>query len=246
MCGTNHEDCHAPPHLLSRARAAGYQINGIANRTSIADGNTWNLEHIAMLGRILTSPEKRAHSLARHLADYVLIWAGHHGDDLGKSPHMARISSSVYSDVCGPQDPLCHQFGFYSEGNPTPMMANSLLYKLHSNGLKPGVSVDPTLFEEAYRSQYGLVRIYKILNVSEESKAWIADPSNRVCDAPGSWYCVGKYPVSEACTRATIASIHHACHLAATDDVGARMHICAHACSGYCECAVAIVSVTKH
>ena len=24
---------------------------------------------------------------------------------------------------------------------------------------------------------------------SEESKDWIADPSNRVCDAPGSWYC---------------------------------------------------------
>ena len=29
----------------------GYQINGIAERTSIADGNTWNHEHIATLGR---------------------------------------------------------------------------------------------------------------------------------------------------------------------------------------------------
>ena len=30
----------------------GYQINGIANRTTIADGNTWNHEHIALLGRV--------------------------------------------------------------------------------------------------------------------------------------------------------------------------------------------------
>lgn len=62
----------------------GYQISGIGNRTTLADGNTWNLEHIALIGRILTSPEKKAHELARHLADYVLVWAGRHGDDLGK------------------------------------------------------------------------------------------------------------------------------------------------------------------
>ena len=51
----------------------GYQINGIAERTSIADGNTWNHEHIATLGRCLTSPEKRAHKIVRHLADYVRL-----------------------------------------------------------------------------------------------------------------------------------------------------------------------------
>ena len=28
----------------------GYQLNGIAERISIADGNTWNHEHIALLG----------------------------------------------------------------------------------------------------------------------------------------------------------------------------------------------------
>ena len=30
--------------------------------------------------------------------------------------------------------------------------------------------------------------------MSQESKEWLADPANRVCDAPGSWYCVGRYP----------------------------------------------------
>lgn len=83
----------------------GYQIAGIANRTTLADGNTWNLEHIALIGKILTSSQPevdkkkkdsfswshalcffvcKAHKLARHLADYVLVWAGGGGDDLAK------------------------------------------------------------------------------------------------------------------------------------------------------------------
>ena len=172
----------------------GYQINGIAKRTTIADGNTWNLEHIAMLGRMLTAPEKKAHSLVRLVADYVLIWSGGGGDDLAKSPHMARISSSVFDDVCGPADPLCQNFGFYSEGRPTKSMEASMLYKMHSGDLKPGVTIDKKLFQEAYKSKYGLVRIWKVMNISQETKAWLADPANRQCDRPGSWYCPGQYP----------------------------------------------------
>jgi len=171
----------------------GYQINGIAKRASLADGNTWNLEHIAFIGRILTAPQKKAHSIARHVADYVLIWAGGHSDDLQKSPHMARIASSVYTDVCPSNDPMCHTFGFHHNHQPTPSMAKSMLYRMHSNG-QGNVRINKKLFEEMYTSRHGLVRIYKILNVSQESKAWAADPANRICDAPGSWYCVGQYP----------------------------------------------------
>ena len=87
----------------------GYQITGIANRTTIADGNTWNHEHIALLGRALTSPLKEGHRIARHLADYVLLWTGGGGDDLAKSPHLARIANSVYRDMC-PNDPTCSRF----------------------------------------------------------------------------------------------------------------------------------------
>jgi dolichyl-diphosphooligosaccharide--protein glycosyltransferase len=68
------------------------------------DGNTWNHEHIALLGRALTSPLKEGHRIARHLADYVLLWTGGGGDDVAKSPHLARIANSVYrhmvSEVC--------------------------------------------------------------------------------------------------------------------------------------------------
>lgn len=173
----------------------GYQITGIGNRTSIADGNTWNHEHIATLGKCLTSPVPEAHSLIRHLADYVLVWAGGYGDDLAKSPHMARIGNSVYRDIC-PEDPLCSKFGFYDQQHekPTPMMRKSLLYNLHAHNLRKGVRVDPKYFKEAYNSKHGLVRIFEVVDVDQDSKAWGADPANRKCDAPGSWYCVGQYP----------------------------------------------------
>ena len=88
----------------------GYQISAIANRTTIADGNTWNHEHIALLGKIYTTEVNEAYSIARHLADYILVWSGGGGDDLAKSPHLARIANSVYRDFC-PGDPVCSSFG---------------------------------------------------------------------------------------------------------------------------------------
>lgn len=168
----------------------GYQITGIANRTTIADGNTWNHEHIALLGRILTGPEKDAHRIARHLADYVLVWAGGGGDDLAKSPHLKRIANSVYRGLCS--EPTCRSFSMRRGGQPSEQLADSLLYKLHSNGLVPGVQADPNRWREVFRSKYGKVRIYKVLSVSKESKEWIQE--NRVCDVPGSWFCPGQYP----------------------------------------------------
>ncbi|CAL1162522.1 unnamed protein product [Cladocopium goreaui] len=151
----------------------GYQITGIAKRTSIADGNTWNHEHIATLGRTLTSSEKKAHNAIRHLADYVLVWAGGGGDDLAKSPHLARIGNSVFPDHCGDDDPKCNKFSFYSDYSPTPMMARSLLYKLCQHKVSPGVSVNEKLFKEVHTTKHGLMRIYKVMNVSQESKDWV-------------------------------------------------------------------------
>lgn len=73
---STHSQPSPPPPPAPPLRAAGYQIAGIGNRTTIADGNTWNHEHIATLGRCLTAPEKHAHRIIRHLADYVLLWTG--------------------------------------------------------------------------------------------------------------------------------------------------------------------------
>ena len=114
-------------------------------------------------------------------------------DDLAKSPHMARISNSVYPDIC-PGDPTCSKFGFNRDRTPTKMMQESLLYKLHSGGQQPGVTVDGNRFKNVFNSKYNKVRIWKVLSVSEKSKKWAANPANRMCDAPGSWYCEGQYP----------------------------------------------------
>jgi len=172
----------------------GYQITGIAKRTSIADGNTWNHEHIATLGRTLTSPEKKAHNAIRHIADYLLVWAGGGGDDLAKSPHLARIGNSVFPEHCGDDDPRCNKFGFHQDRSPTPMMAKSLLYKAVMHNLVAGVKLDPRFFKEVHTTKHGKMRVYQVMNISQESKDWIADPQNKICDAPGSWYCVGQYP----------------------------------------------------
>ena len=62
------------------------------------------------------------------------------------------------------------------------MMQRSLLYRLHGHQVKPNVVADPAKWEEVFRSKYGKVRIYKIVGLWEESRAWVADPANRVCD----------------------------------------------------------------
>lgn len=80
------------------------------------------------------------------------------------------------------------------KGTPSQMMERSFLYRLHGHKIKPGVEADPEKFQEVFRSKYGKVRIFKILGVSEESKQWVSNPANRVCDVAGSWFCPGQYP----------------------------------------------------
>ena len=141
----------------------GYQIAGIANRTSIADGNTWNHEHIANLARALTATEEKAHRVIRHLADYVLVWSGGGADDMAKSRTCSR--REVHRTRHGTVDmhEIQSKFGIDQYGRPTPLMAQSLLFKLVS--FQGGVSKER--FEEVYTSKYRKVRIYKVVNVSE-------------------------------------------------------------------------------
>ena len=167
----------------------GYQITGISNRTTVADGNTWNHEHIALLGKCLTSDEETSYAITRHLADYILIWtsryAGMFSDDLAKSPHMARIGSSVYGDRIG-----CSATEFYMdrEGKPSDCMKSSILYRMHSWKFDPN-EADFKHFEEAYTTTNRMVRIYKVLDVSLESKQWRAamgvECASQECYPPG-------------------------------------------------------------
>ena len=119
------------------------------------------------------------------------MWAGGGADDLAKSPHLFRIGKSIGHDT-GTVDmyEIQSKFGVDQYGRPTPMMANSLLYKLVSFQGK----VSEERFREVYTSKFRKVRIYEVVNVSQKSRQWLADPENRMCDAPGSWYCPGQYP----------------------------------------------------
>ena len=165
----------------------GYQISGMAKRTTLADGNTWNHEHIALVGLCLSSPEAEAHAITRHLADYVLVWKGGGSDDLAKSAHMARIGTSVFGGHCA--EPDCDEFGMHADGRPSAMMQDALIYRLVAKRFDASDG-----YEEAHVSPRGLVRIVRVRDVSLASKAWATDPANRRCDAPGSWYCPGSYP----------------------------------------------------
>lgn len=63
---------------------------------------------------------------------------------------MARIGTSVFTDICGARDPMCYSYGFINEQRaPTPMMAASLLYKMTTQGIVQGVTLNSTLFTEA-------------------------------------------------------------------------------------------------
>jgi len=145
----------------------GYQITGIGNRTTLADGNTWNHEHIALLGRCLVSPEDEAHAMVKHLADYVLVWstryAGRFGDDVAKMPHMARIAGSIYPNI------KADEFYLNKDRSPSAEMRKSLLYQLHSYRFDSQVP-KPKYFEEVFTTEHDMVRIYKVLDVDQESK----------------------------------------------------------------------------
>lgn len=85
---------------------------------------------------------------------------------------MARIAGSVYSDI-NPAEFYVDQYG-----NPSPMMMDSVLWRLHHHRLEPqklrkGPKGEPTkleYFEEVYTTKNRMIRIYKILKVDETSK----------------------------------------------------------------------------
>merc|ERR1739848_652061 len=82
----------------------GYQIAGMADRTTVIDNNTWNNTHIALVAKALASDEKTGYEIARYLGvDYVLVFfgglLGFGGDDMNKFLWMVRIAAAEYPEV---------------------------------------------------------------------------------------------------------------------------------------------------
>ncbi|KAJ1897532.1 oligosaccharyl transferase stt3 subunit [Kickxella alabastrina] len=160
----------------------GYQLAGMADRTTLVDNNTWNNTHIATVGKILASDEDTAYDLARHHdVDYVLVvfggMLGYSGDDINKFLWMIRIAQGVYPDGFKEED-FYNAKGEYAIGDSaSPTMRKSLMHKLcyyrfgdvmgpqgfdrvRKQKLPSSVTLDN--FEEAYTTENWMVRIYKV------------------------------------------------------------------------------------
>ncbi|KAJ2806967.1 oligosaccharyl transferase stt3 subunit [Coemansia guatemalensis] len=160
----------------------GYQLAGMADRTTLVDNNTWNNTHIATVGKIMASDEDTAYELARrHDVDYVLVifggMLGYSGDDINKFLWMIRIAQGVYPDDVNEQS-FFNGEGQYAIGDDASVaMKNSLMHKLcyyrfgevmgpkgfdrvRKQRLPSTVELDN--FEEAYTTENWMVRIYKV------------------------------------------------------------------------------------
>ena len=78
----------------------GYQIAGMANRTTLVDNNTWNNSHIALVGKAMSSNETAAYDIMTDLdVDYVLVIfggvIGYSGDDINKFLWMVSQISMI-------------------------------------------------------------------------------------------------------------------------------------------------------
>ncbi|KAF7632801.1 hypothetical protein Mgra_00007790 [Meloidogyne graminicola] len=166
----------------------GYQIAGMANRTTLVDNNTWNNSHIALVGMAMSSNESFAYEIMRDLdVNYVLVIfggvIGYSGDDINKFLWMVRIAEGEHPKIIREADYFTES-GEYSVGaQASRTMLDSIMYKMsyyRFGELRIGYNQPPgfdrtrgypigrkdfTLekLEEAYTTENWLVRIYKVV-----------------------------------------------------------------------------------
>ena len=172
----------------------GYQIGGMADRTTLVDNNTWNNTHIAIVGKALASPEEKSYALLRELdVDYVLVIfggvLGFGGDDINKFLWMIRISEGIWPDEVDERSFFTQNNEFRVDSYATETMKKSLLYKMSYQGFPQlfsgGNSVDRVrrqtiladdvepldYFTEVFTSENWLVRIYKLNDLDPEGRS---------------------------------------------------------------------------
>uniref|UniRef100_A0AAY4BN07 Dolichyl-diphosphooligosaccharide--protein glycosyltransferase subunit STT3B n=1 Tax=Denticeps clupeoides TaxID=299321 RepID=A0AAY4BN07_9TELE len=167
----------------------GYQIAGMANRTTLVDNNTWNNSHIALVGKAMSSNESTAYEIMRSLdVDYVLIIfggvIGYSGDDINKFLWMVRIAEGEHPKDIRESDYFTPQGEFRVDKAGSPTLLNCLMYKMSyyppiSFSLQLDFRTPPGFdrtrnteignkdikfkhLEEAFTSEHWLVRIYKV------------------------------------------------------------------------------------
>uniref|UniRef100_A0A667ZUG8 Dolichyl-diphosphooligosaccharide--protein glycosyltransferase subunit STT3B n=1 Tax=Myripristis murdjan TaxID=586833 RepID=A0A667ZUG8_9TELE len=169
----------------------GYQIAGMANRTTLVDNNTWNNSHIALVGKAMSSNESAAYEIMRSLdVDYVLIIfggvIGYSGDDINKFLWMVRIAEGEHPKDIRESDYFTPQGEFRVDKAGSPTLLNCLMYKMSyyrfgemqldfrtppgfdrtRNAEIGNKDIKLKHLEEAFTSEHWLVRIYKVKNLT--------------------------------------------------------------------------------
>ncbi|XP_076819857.1 dolichyl-diphosphooligosaccharide--protein glycosyltransferase subunit STT3B-like isoform X2 [Clavelina lepadiformis] len=166
----------------------GYQIAGMANRTTLVDNNTWNNSHIALVGKAMASTEEKSIEIMRMLdVDYVLIifggMIGYSGDDINKFLWMVRIAEGEHPQDIKESKYFTPNGEFRVDKDGSPTLLNCLMYKMSYYRFgelqmdfrsPPGFDRTRNVeignknikfehLEEAFTSEHWLVRIYKVL-----------------------------------------------------------------------------------
>jgi len=181
----------------------GYQIAGMANRTTLVDNNTWNNSHIALVGKAMSSNESAAYDIMTELdVDYVLVIfggvIGYSGDDINKFLWMVRIAEGEHPQDIKESDYFTERGEFRVDSEGSPTLLNCLMYKLSyyrfgelkmdyrspagfdrtRNAVIGHKDFDLTYLEEAYTSEHWLVRVYRVKKPDEFNRPRI-DPNDR-------------------------------------------------------------------
>lgn len=165
----------------------GYQIAGMANRTTLVDNNTWNNSHIALVGKAMSSNETAAYEIMKALdVDYVLVIfggvIGYSGDDINKFLWMVRIAEGEHPKDIKETDYFNDKGEFRVDEYGSQTLLNCLMYKMSYYRFgevqldyrsPPGFDRTRNMeignkhftlehLEEAYTMEHWLVRIFKV------------------------------------------------------------------------------------
>lgn len=176
----------------------GYQIAGMANRTTLVDNNTWNNSHIALVGKAMSSNETAAYKIMKMLdVDYVLVIfggvIGYSGDDINKFLWMVRIAEGEHPQEIKESDYFTPQGEFRVDSAGSPILLNCLMYKMcyyrfgemqldfrSPSGFDRtrNVEIGNKNFqlehlEEAFTSEHWLVRIYRVKDYANRVKSGV-------------------------------------------------------------------------
>ena len=165
----------------------GYQIGGMADRTTFVDNNTWNNTHIATVGKAMSVNETNSEIVMRKLGvDYVLVifggLLGYSGDDLNKFLWMIRISEGIWPEEVNERSFFTDKGEYRIDELATDSMKDSLMYKMsyykfgemfqsrdpadrvrqQRLSSKYANEIHLDILEEVFTSENWLVRIYKL------------------------------------------------------------------------------------